>query len=700
MPDQLESSHSKPEIDKETLRISSETTETPGEVDFPIQALGQGNSSPRSGKNGAPFSHMDTAQVARNIKSLQAVQGNLFVQRLIQFQKNQTASSDQNNMSQSIQQSLPGGHNLDQSTRESLEEGLGSDMSGVKIHTDNEADRLARSVDSVAFTTGQDIFFKSGAYNPASTEGLHLLAHEATHTIQQSNGSVDGTPAQGGVSISDPSDRYEQAADQSANQFISRTVQGTPSKTTDSHVQRQVPQEKEEEEKVQTRRTGAPNPSIQRQTAPEEEEEEEKVQTHRTGAPNPSIQRQTAPEEEEEEEKVQTRRTGAPIPSIQRQTAPEEEEEEEKVQTRRTGVPIPSIQRQTAPEEEEEEEKVQTRRTSAHIPSIQRQTAPEEEEEEEKVQTSREGKPAIALQRNGPGQTSSPTSSTTPSTTSATASGNRPTALSPEEQAFFNMTQVAFNNVETAAGLFSQYLSGITIPYALAWAAHKAAMTSAGEAAKNANELVLSVVFGAIPEAAAAGRITNVMNKLAGGEAIVDKDMVGKLVSGGMSKLEHAAAPETNAGFQRMPTDPLVWQNQANQRAQQEVLNPARMIVLSWQNAVTTHDPNCEIDFDPVSLVRSSLTMDGMSLFSLPTSFGNLQQGYERGFLTEWIQTESDRVSIHESSFSWGKARDKIVAYARSIGMPDVEQQLSNASQRGSDERRERAIREHHYSII
>ncbi|MBP0042281.1 MAG: DUF4157 domain-containing protein, partial [Roseofilum sp. SBFL] len=36
-----------------------------------------------------------------------------------------------------------------------------------------------------AFTTGQDVFFKRGAYNPGSQGGQELIAHELTHVMQQ-----------------------------------------------------------------------------------------------------------------------------------------------------------------------------------------------------------------------------------------------------------------------------------------------------------------------------------------------------------------------------------------------------------------------------------------------------------------------------------------------------------------------------------
>ncbi|MCW3072919.1 MAG: hypothetical protein JWO44_2809, partial [Bacteroidetes bacterium] len=40
-------------------------------------------------------------------------------------------------------------------------------------------------VSSKAFTHGNDIYFNQGQYNPSSSQGKHLLAHELTHTVQQ-----------------------------------------------------------------------------------------------------------------------------------------------------------------------------------------------------------------------------------------------------------------------------------------------------------------------------------------------------------------------------------------------------------------------------------------------------------------------------------------------------------------------------------
>lgn len=78
-----------------------------------------------------------------------------------------------------------GGQTMDDNTRKNMEGAFGTDFSNVRIHTGKEANELSQSVQAKAFTTGSDIFFNEGAYNPGNKAGQHLLAHELTHTIQQ-----------------------------------------------------------------------------------------------------------------------------------------------------------------------------------------------------------------------------------------------------------------------------------------------------------------------------------------------------------------------------------------------------------------------------------------------------------------------------------------------------------------------------------
>ncbi|MEO0934996.1 MAG: DUF4157 domain-containing protein, partial [Cyanobacteria bacterium J06641_2] len=85
---------------------------------------------------------------------------------------------------QNIQQARGSGQGLAENVRQPMEQAFGADFSGVKVHTDGQADVLNRSLNSRAFATGQDIFFKQGEYQPGS-QGQELLAHELTHVVQQ-----------------------------------------------------------------------------------------------------------------------------------------------------------------------------------------------------------------------------------------------------------------------------------------------------------------------------------------------------------------------------------------------------------------------------------------------------------------------------------------------------------------------------------
>ncbi|HIK07164.1 MAG TPA: DUF4157 domain-containing protein [Trichormus sp. M33_DOE_039] len=89
------------------------------------------------------------------------------------------------NLEESIQGLKGSGQPLTKSIREPMEQAFGADFSGVKVHTNAQSDQMNQSIQAKAFTTGQDIFFRQGAYNPESRDGQHLLAHELTHVVQQ-----------------------------------------------------------------------------------------------------------------------------------------------------------------------------------------------------------------------------------------------------------------------------------------------------------------------------------------------------------------------------------------------------------------------------------------------------------------------------------------------------------------------------------
>lgn len=137
------------------------------------------------------------------------------------------------------------GKPLEGSTRQFMEASLGADFSDVRIHTGTQATEAARSVQAHAYTVGSDIVFQDGQYDPGSTSGQKMLAHELTHVIQQRSGPVDGTPGPDGLSISDPADRFERAAEATADRVISGQGPPAPEPAGAAAVQRQEDQEEE-----------------------------------------------------------------------------------------------------------------------------------------------------------------------------------------------------------------------------------------------------------------------------------------------------------------------------------------------------------------------------------------------------------------------------------------------------------------------
>lgn len=77
------------------------------------------------------------------------------------------------------------GRPLDSVTRRLMESHFARDFGRVRIHTDDSAIEGARSLNAHAFTLGEHMGFASNEYQPHTTRGQHLIAHELAHTIQQ-----------------------------------------------------------------------------------------------------------------------------------------------------------------------------------------------------------------------------------------------------------------------------------------------------------------------------------------------------------------------------------------------------------------------------------------------------------------------------------------------------------------------------------
>lgn len=175
------------------------------------------------------------------------------------------------------------GQPLDKGVRRDMETNLGTDLSDVRVHTDSSAHELNESVNARAFTTGNDVFFKQGTYDPASSSGRELLGHELTHVVQQRAGASGLESGQ----VSHPSDPAEQHAEAVGRSLGTGAATPAPAAGTPA-VARQ-----EEEEELQAAR----EPGVARQAM----EEEEEVQASRE--PGTVVAR-----EGEEEEELQAAR--------------------------------------------------------------------------------------------------------------------------------------------------------------------------------------------------------------------------------------------------------------------------------------------------------------------------------------------------------------------------------------------------------
>lgn len=150
-----------------------------------------------------------------------------------------------------------GGAPLDRATRGVMEERLGQDFGDVRVHTGGKADESAAAVNAHAYTVGNDVVFSSGQYAPETPTGMRTLAHELTHVVQQRSGPVDGTEAPGGIKLSNPSDRFEQAAEQTADRVMGESaasVNSSASSQSADSVQREAlpGEEEKKDEELQT----------------------------------------------------------------------------------------------------------------------------------------------------------------------------------------------------------------------------------------------------------------------------------------------------------------------------------------------------------------------------------------------------------------------------------------------------------------
>jgi hypothetical protein len=121
---------------------------------------------------------------------------------------------------------LSPGQPLETGTRSFFERRFGHDFSKVRVHTDHRAAASVRAVGAQAYTLGNDIAFESGQYAPETLGGVHRLAHELVHVVQQDRmGGHEEEPPR----IGEPDSASEREAGHAADVV---TIGGSPRRLT------------------------------------------------------------------------------------------------------------------------------------------------------------------------------------------------------------------------------------------------------------------------------------------------------------------------------------------------------------------------------------------------------------------------------------------------------------------------------------
>lgn len=175
-------------------------------------------------------------RAGESLLRLQRLYGNRYVQRVLAQAKQDEGDAEVSpEVEAAIRRKRGGGQALDSGVRAQMEPAFGADFGGVRVHADAESDALSRELNAQAFTTGQDVFFRQGAYDPGSSGSRELLAHELTHVVQQ-----EGDEIRHKLTTSTPGDRYEQEADQVARAVIQQEQRAKPTEADQGLIHRQA----------------------------------------------------------------------------------------------------------------------------------------------------------------------------------------------------------------------------------------------------------------------------------------------------------------------------------------------------------------------------------------------------------------------------------------------------------------------------
>ncbi len=150
----------------------------------------------------------------------------------------ETQPSNTASLSGPVQMKPSGANALPEGLQSNIEQNIGMSMSSVNIHTNSSE---AKDVGALAFSRGKDIHFAPGQFNPGTSEGDHLIAHEAAHLTQKSG--LKATTQVNGMPVNDDPG-LEAEADAIADKVVQKkedpSAESTPSvpSSVDNTIQR------------------------------------------------------------------------------------------------------------------------------------------------------------------------------------------------------------------------------------------------------------------------------------------------------------------------------------------------------------------------------------------------------------------------------------------------------------------------------
>lgn len=123
-------------------------------------------------------------------------------EKKIQEKSESSTPEVSSSLSHNVENASGKGDVLPAKTLTEMNSSFGADFSRVHIHNNSESVNMNKELHAQAFTHGSDIYFNAGKYNPETTTGKQLLAHELTHVIQQ--GQAPSSVISRKVSVENP----------------------------------------------------------------------------------------------------------------------------------------------------------------------------------------------------------------------------------------------------------------------------------------------------------------------------------------------------------------------------------------------------------------------------------------------------------------------------------------------------------------